>query len=156
MFAAVIPSGLRLRPQTEQDREFLCALYARARDEELQNVPWPPETKAAFLRSQFEAQHRHYATQYRDARFDIIERDGPIGRLCVLEREDALRLVDIALLPEWRAKGIGAGLIEDLKTRAKPIALSVTVVNPARRLYERLGFVERENDGMYVTMEWKP
>ena len=157
MFAAVLPSNVRLRPQSEQDREFLGALYASARENELANVPWPPEAKAAFLRSQFDAQTRHYESAYRGARFDIIERDGqPIGRFCVLETQRELRVVDIVLVPDVRGQGLGAALIRELQTHGKPIALSVEVSNPARRLYERLGFAKTEDGEIYLKMEWRP
>jgi ribosomal protein S18 acetylase RimI-like enzyme len=50
----------------------------------------------------------------------------------------------IALLPEFRGRGIGTQLLQHLLARADEryprVCLSVTLGNPAARLYERLGF----------------
>jgi ribosomal protein S18 acetylase RimI-like enzyme len=52
--------------------------------------------------------------------------------------------LSIAILPEYRSKGIGGMLLEtfldEIKTRYAAICLSVSTDNPAIRLYRRLGF----------------
>ena len=53
----------------------------------------------------------------------------------------------IAVSDEWRGRGIGGTLLEALHDRARQngltrIALSVDLDNPAKRIYERLGYVE--------------
>jgi GNAT superfamily N-acetyltransferase len=55
----------------------------------------------------------------------------------------------IAISDEWRGHGIGGTLLEAMHDRARQngltrIALSVDLDNPAKRLYERLGYVELE------------
>ena len=62
--------------------------------------------------------------------------------------------MDIALLPEYRGRGIGTALLEELLVEADATGRRVTIhverFNPARRLYERLGFVEAgDPGGMY-------
>ena len=140
------------------DREFLHAVYASTRTEELAQVPWPPEQKAAFLRSQFEAQDAHYKTYYSNASFQIVEVDGErAGRLYVSRGSEEIRIVDIALLPEFRGKGVGgrllAPLIEEARARQVPLRIHVEIFNPAKLWYERLGFRELEHKGVYVFME---
>ncbi|WP_321340557.1 hypothetical protein [Breoghania sp.] len=57
---------------------------------------------------QFEAQHEHYMRHYGKADFLLIMKDGcPIGRLYVDECDDEFRLIDIAMLPEWRGVAMG-------------------------------------------------
>ncbi len=67
--------------------------------------------------------------------------------------DDETPEMGIALLPGYRNRGIGTALLEHLIEAARPsypaLALSVSAHNPAKRLYERLGFevVEvREDD----------
>jgi ribosomal protein S18 acetylase RimI-like enzyme len=64
-----------------------------------------------------------------------------------------LRLIDIAMLPEWQGKGIGTHLIRDLIGERLPVVLHVAIDNPARALYERLGFEVKAAEGIYLRME---
>jgi ribosomal protein S18 acetylase RimI-like enzyme len=52
--------------------------------------------------------------------------------------------LSVAVLPEYRGKGVGTALlnrlIEDARTRFPALSLSVSADNPAVRLYRRLGF----------------
>ena len=143
------------------DEPFLYRVYASTREEELRPVDWTPAQKAAFLLQQFQAQHAFYQEQYARARFEVILRDGePIGRLYVDRRDDEVRIVDIALLPEHRSTGIGSGILRSLLAEAagagKPVRVHVERLNPARRLYDRLGFVPIEDKGVYWLLEWRP
>lgn len=113
---------------------------------------------------QFEAQDRHYRAHFPDARFDVIERGGvPIGRLYVDRSAEAIHILDIALLTEHRDAGAGSALLRDLRAEASASGRCVTIhverTNPARRLYERLGFRiegEGEDDPVYLFMVWRP
>ena len=152
--------GIRLRPITAADDGFLCALYSSTRTEELAAVPWSTEEKRAFLEMQFRAQSVHYATHYADSDFRIIERDGqPVGRLYLARWPDQVRIVDIALLPEHRSRGIGSALLKDILAEAAasslPVSIHVENFNPAMRLYERLGFRKISEYGVYHLMEWR-
>jgi ribosomal protein S18 acetylase RimI-like enzyme len=84
----------------------------------------------------------------------------PAGRLYVDRRPGDLRIVDVALLPEFRGRGIGEALIRDLQRAAaaegRIVSIHVELTNPAARLYERLGFVLAEDLGVYRRMEWTP
>jgi ribosomal protein S18 acetylase RimI-like enzyme len=84
----------------------------------------------------------------------------PAGRFYVHRREREIRLMDIALLPEHRGRGIGSALLHDLFAEAAAAGKRVTVhveeYNPARRLYERLGFKKIGEHGVYHLMEWRP
>lgn len=152
---------LTFRPITPQDLPLLSRIYASTRQQELALVDWTAEQKAAFLQMQFEAQHKFYLEQFDDAEFSIIEqRRTPIGRLYVDRREDEIRLIDIALLPEFRNRGIGGRLLRDLLAEGqrvqKAVRIHVERDNPALRLYERLGFRHIDDHGVYFLMEWQP
>lgn len=149
-----------LRPITPEDVSFLAGVYASTRAEELAQTGWSDEDKAVFCRRQFDAQSAHYAANYPGASFQVIERDGqPIGRLYVARWEKEIRIIDITLLPEFRGDGIGTQLLHDLQTEAGAASKSLTIhverFNRALQLYERLGFREIEDKGVYLLMEWR-
>jgi ribosomal protein S18 acetylase RimI-like enzyme len=153
-------AGLTFRPITEADLPFLSGLYASTRTEELSVLDWSQAEKAAFLQQQFDAQHAHYQTYYGDSDFLVIERGGvPIGRLYLARWADEHRIVDIALLPEHRRHGLGAGLLRDLLEEAgqshKAVMIHVEKYNPAMSLYRRLGFVAVAEEGAYDLMRWE-
>jgi ribosomal protein S18 acetylase RimI-like enzyme len=150
-----------LRPETEDDLLFLLQVYASTRSQEMAMVPWTEEQKNEFVRSQFGFQRKHYREHYHDAQFDVILADGQAaGRLCVHRGPLEIRVVDIALLPEFRGQGIGGGLIRELQTEAarsgRPLTIHVERFNPALRLYERLGFrIAGEQGPVYLFMEYR-
>lgn len=152
------PDGIVTRRRTPADTEFLAALYASTRATELAPVPWPDDAKAAFLRSQFEAQTSHYDLHYAEAEFLVLERDGqPIGRLILFWGERDLRVVDIALVPSCCGLGLGTALLRAVQAQAGgSVSIHVERFNPALRLYQRLGFELEEDGGVYYRMRWKP
>lgn len=152
--------GLSLRTETEADDPYLIALYATTRQAELDQVAdWSAAQKQAFVTMQFDAQRQHYRQRLKNVAFDVIARGGvPIGRLYTREGETMLHIVDILLDPAERGAGIGAALIQGLAAKAhaagKVLSIFVESYNPARRLYERLGFVQvGEPQGFYIEME---
>lgn len=151
------PTGLTARPRTLADTEFFAALYASTRATELAPVPWPDEAKQAFLRSQFEAQSRHYDLHYATAEFLVVEReDERIGRMILSWGEQDLHLVDIALIPARCGRGLGTALLRAAMAQAGgSVSIHVERFNPALRLYQRLGFVPEEDTGVYYRMRWK-
>jgi ribosomal protein S18 acetylase RimI-like enzyme len=151
--------SLRLRPITPGDDSFLAGVYASTRADELAVTGWSDEEKAVFCRRQFDAQSAHYRENYPGASLQIIERDGvSIGRLYVAHWEREIRIMDVALLPENRGAGIGTKLLLELQEEARAAGKSLTIhverFNPALRLYERLGFKQIEDKGVYLLMEW--
>jgi len=152
---------LTLRAATPDDEPFLRRLYATTRESELALVAWTDDQKTAFVEMQFAAQHRHYHEHYRDTTFDVILLDASaIGRLYVARWTSEICIVDISLLPEFCNRGIGTTLIRRLQAEAqasdRPLRIHVECFNPALRLYQRLGFEQIEDKGVYLFMEWKP
>ena len=152
---------IQTRPIDDGDADFLFRLYASTRQDELAPVPWTDEQKHAFLKQQFDAQHSHYQQYFPEASFDVLLSDGTaIGRLYVDRRDDEIRIIDIALLPEHRGRGIGGAIMTELLAEAQdkrlPVRIHVERNNPALRLYERLGFAQVEDQGVYLLMQWNP
>jgi ribosomal protein S18 acetylase RimI-like enzyme len=146
------------RPATPADEEFLAALYASTRTAELARVPWTDEQKAAFLAHQFDAQSRHYARHYADASFELLLVDGTrAGRLIVARWPGEIHIVDIALMPEHRGRGVGTAVLEPLLDEARATGATASIYvergNPALTLYERLGFRAVGDEGVYLRME---
>ncbi len=110
---------------------------------------------------QFAAQHKFYQERFPGAEFQIILRDGKAaGRLYVDRREDEIRILDIALLPEHRNQGIGSALLDDVLADGEraglPVRIHVERYNPALSLYHRLGFHKVEEGEVYFLLKWSP
>lgn len=152
--------GISYRPIAEADLPFLAAVYGSTRTEELEPTGWSEEMKNDFLAHQFNAQHAHYQRHYPDAEWLVIERGGEsAGRLYLEEWPSQIRLIDIALLPGFRGSGTGSAILSDLllwaKEKGKPVTIHVEKNNPARSLYDRLGFRFRDEAGVYDLLEWR-
>jgi ribosomal protein S18 acetylase RimI-like enzyme len=152
--------SINFRPEVAEDEEFLARLYATTRDFELDLLPWGPEQKSAFLQSQFSLQRQHYRRHYPNAAFLIIESNGAqIGRMYVDRSESDILLMDIALMPRFRGKGLGGQLMAELLAEAgaahKAVRIHVERNNPALHLYERLRFRVIEDKGVHYMMEWR-
>jgi ribosomal protein S18 acetylase RimI-like enzyme len=143
------PSGLRLRPARPSDEDFLFAVRRssfRTYVDELSG--WDDGEQRELAAREFGA-----------LPVQIVMRAGrPVGYLCVVCRDEFDDLDEIALLPEARGRRIGTTLVRHVMSEAShrgvPLRLSVFVDNPARRLYERLGFREIRIEPPRITMEW--
>ena len=152
---------MRLRQVEEGDRPFLVDLYGSTREEELAQVDWDNGTKREFIEQQFAAQDAHYRQNYPGATLDLIEVDGArAGRLYVFRGKSDIRIMDIALAPSFRGRGIGTkllhALIEEADASGRKLSIHVEYNNPARSLYDRLGFKPVGEHGIYVLMERPP
>jgi len=156
-----VRGAITLRPAIDGDYDFMRRLYHSTRAEEIQHFPFDEAQKTAFLDQQFAAQFEHYGIHYPTCERNIVENDGkPIGRLWIDEWRDQIRLVDIALMPEWRGSGVGSILLHQVLDRGvkagKPVTIHVEAYNPALRLYQRLGFEKVDTNGVYLLMRWTP
>jgi GNAT superfamily N-acetyltransferase len=95
-----------------------------------------------------------------DLAFDeIIRLTGrDIGLIGVERRPDHWFLDKLYLLPAYQNQGIGSWLLQRLmreaRSAATPVRLTVLEVNPARRFYERHGFVLTHTIPPRHHMEW--
>lgn len=147
-----------LRTIKDDDMPFLRKVYASTRQMELDLTDWSEEQKEQFLAMQFNAQHSHYQQHYCDAQFNIIEIDSQdAGRLYRLDQPHDIRIIDITILPEYRNRGIGSLVLNDIiehgDKNGTPITIHVELNNPAMSLYRRLGFEPISSEGVYLLME---
>lgn len=154
-------NSVAFRAISEQDQEFLYRVYASTRLMELAATGWPQEQIDSFLRQQFGFQHQDYIKNYTTAQFDIILCDQkPIGRLYLDRRKKDIRIIDIALLPQFRRQGIGSGIFKDLINEADDrqviLSLHVEQDNPILPYYERLNFKNQGIQGAYYFMKRSP
>lgn len=153
------PQPVSLRPAAADDEEFLRRLFASTRAAEFASLPEPQ--REMLVAMQFNLQRQQYEAGYPHAEHNIVVLDDHVvGRLLIDDAEREITLVDIALLSEYRNLGIGTYLIDQLLARAaktnKAVRLHVFKTNPARGLYERLGFSRIGEDGMYLEMLCQP
>ncbi len=160
--AALATRGLALRAAQEADAAFFRTLFETARPDAAMLSAWPEPERRAFLDQQFSFQSTHYARAYPEAARLVIVKDGaPIGRLILDRAADAWCIVDIALLPACRGMGLGTLLLQSVqraarRAKAPRLSLTVEMTNPARHLYERLGFTAVAEEVPNVAMEWRP
>ena len=151
---------ITLRTAGIADEAFLFKLYASTRAEEMEVWGWDEAQGRAFLDLQFRGQQAHYAEYPNPDHKIILEDERPIGRIFLSRLEDEIRLVDIALLPEARRRGIGTALIHELFEEAllagKAVRLHVEKFNRALLLYLRLGFRVIGDAQSHYFMEWNP
>lgn len=125
------------RPAASVDEEFLRALFASSRPFDLTGLSAVP----GLLELQLEARRRAHAAAYPLLRDEIVLlEDRPVGRLLTARTTGATHVVDVAIAPEHRGQGLGGTLLGRLLDSG-PVTLTVALANPARRLYDRLGFV---------------
>jgi GNAT superfamily N-acetyltransferase len=146
-----------LRASMEADQDFLHAVYASTRTAEFVNAGWGAAEIDTLLAGQFAMQDAYYRRHYRRGRFDVVLCGTmPVGRLYHDWSCREARVIDIALLPEYRGAGIGTrlmrALVAEAARRAMPMCLYVEFDNPVRSLYRRLGFAPVGENGVYEQM----
>ena len=151
---------IKLKSITKEDEAFLYEIFASTRHQEVDSWGWSAEQKGLFLEMQWRAQQASYHQQFPGASHSIIAvGEQYVGRLLTEELSDYHHLIDISILPSYQGKGIGTFLITQLQQKAreenKPVILQVFHTNPAKNLYERLGFQISSADEIYLKMTWQ-
>lgn len=150
-----------LRSATSADESFFRDLYADSRWPELAPTAWTDVEKRAFCDMQYALQDRHYRTHFPGAEaLVIVVSDAPAGRLYRAESADTLNVLDIAIVPAMRGRGIGTRLMSAMQADAardgKRIVLHVEDRNRSQDWYERLGFKRGGMLGLHREMIWSP
>jgi ribosomal protein S18 acetylase RimI-like enzyme len=153
--------AITLDPATKSDQEFFYRTFASTRAAEVALTGWSADQQESFLRDQFEAQRRGYLMQTPDAQYWVIRQDGTaVGRMIVDRTPDDIHLIDIGLLPEFGARGIGstlmAAIMQEATQEEKAVRLFVERFNSALHWYERLGFKVISGGEIYLEMLWSP
>jgi ribosomal protein S18 acetylase RimI-like enzyme len=150
-----------LRPAVPADGPLLLQIFLEDRRAEFAPLGWPPAALDAFLATQFDLRERHYLAAYAEAARSVVTYRGrDVGTLLVARAPGGLHVVNVALLAAERGLGIGTAVLRDLQREASKGGMSLTLTvregNPARRLYERLGFGYVRTDGPDLPMAWSP
>ena len=149
---------LRRCPVKPKDRAFLYEVFCSTRpDVSCANLP--EAEKEYFLRMQFQAQDTHYHNVFPNAEYSVVSLGNPkIGRLYVDRRPDEIRILDITILPEFRGRGYGSTLFNNLFAEAsvskRPIRIHVELGSRQIKFYHRLGFVKTGEIPTHQLMEW--
>lgn len=144
-------SGLSvsLRPAAEDDWPFIKVVYFGTHR-------WLIEQLFGWRGDEFE--HARFYRALDLAATSIIAVDGKDAGFLMVRREpEAIYLKQIYIDSPWQNKGIGSllirQLIEEARAHKKPLRLSTAKINPAIRLYERLGFLVVSESQYKVEME---
>ncbi|MFB9888013.1 GNAT family N-acetyltransferase [Balneatrix alpica] len=137
-----------LRPATPTDRPFLL---------QLRLTVMVPHCEASGLYLSQEEQQRRVDYRYDCAQ--VIEYQGqPAGLLKLVQHPDHWELLQLQLAPLCQGQGIGRQILQQLQQQAQlaglPIRLSVLKKNPARHLYERLGWQGYGEDEHEYWLNW--
>lgn len=151
---------LRLRPAGPADEAFFAALYRSTRDD-LLALPLDPAMLDGLVGMQHRMQLAGYRNDYPDAQYQVLELDGvAVGRLVTAAVDGAVRVVDIAVMPQARGQGVAGEALRRVQAQAagewRAVALSVRKDNAAaRRLYAALGFAVDGEDEMSLELRWR-
>ena len=133
-----------------------------------EDVHWLVDLRVATMDGYLRASGENLTRADQEARvayaFDdirVVEDEAEaVGMIKVTRSPDVWKLVQIQMVPDRQGRGIGTQLIRALQEEAqalgRAIELSVLNVNPALRLYERLGFTVVERKQRSTTMRWVP
>jgi GNAT superfamily N-acetyltransferase len=156
---AALLAPVQARAPSEADAAFLARLYASTRMD-LHSASADPAFVASLVGMQQRLQAADYRRRFPGAAYLLLERDGAAcGRIVLDAGPAALRLVDIALLPEARGQGLGRHVMRALQCCAAdaglPLTLAVQRANlGALRLYAALGFGCTASDEVSAQMMW--
>lgn len=140
--------SLTLRAATNADREFIEHLYFKTQR-------WIIE--ALFGWRGDDVERATFANSYDEAHTQIIAFNGVDSGWLTVQRSGDIHLDSIYLVPEQQRKGIGTvlirGLIAEAEATGTILRLSTAKINPAQRLYERLGFIVVDEGPFKIEME---
>ena len=128
----------------------------------LRKLNGPKGNKISLCAGSTGCSEREYQSRFPDGDYRVIViNDRPAGRIWVGSDDEQIRLLDIAILPEFQNRGVGTillrRLIDEASQANKFLRHMVFVLNnDAHRFYERLGFAVIEDFGAYKHMEWRP
>jgi len=148
------------RPMVDEDDAMLLfELYACAHSEELSRSGWKTPQQRSFFRWQAQVQEQHYCRRHAHLERRAICVNGfSAGRILIDRPDDCFRIVDFAILPSFRGRGIGTLVISDLLSEAAdagvPVEFELDPTNPAVRLCRRFGFTVVDEREDRVLMRW--
>lgn len=151
-----------MRPLLAADAAFIAHLYASTRADVL-HLPVPQSVRDGILAHQQQLQAVAYRARYPGAEYWIVEEGGAaVGRVVVDRGLDAIRVVDLAIAPSARRRGVARAVLAALQLQAgaqgSTLGLRVREDNhPARALYAALGFTPGAGGAEgFAELRWAP
>lgn len=154
------PPPLHVRPAAAADEAFFAELYRSTRPDLLALLA-DPRYIDAMVAMQQQMQVASYRSGYPDARYEVLELEGaPAGRLVTAPVAGAVRVVDIAVIPWARGRGVAGEALRRVQRQAaqggQDVTLAVRKDNAgARRLYTVLGFTLDTEDAATLQLRWR-
>lgn len=140
---------ITLRPALPSDEPFLVELRKLTMTEHLGRVGEPSDEDSHL---------RRVRLRYEDAQIIWSEAE-QIGLLKAYRTPTEWVILQVQILPEHQGHGIGADVIRMILAQAAddglPVSLSVLKGNPARTLYERLGFKMAVDTGQALQLRYE-
>ena len=143
--------AVELRPAREGDYDFALGLHVQTiKPYTTEFMPWVDDIEAA-----------RFARLWKPVDTRIITLEGTnVGWAEASDAGGEIFLKQIYVAPALQRRGIGTYvmgiLLNEWAAMKKPIVLGVLKNNPARRLYERLGFVVVGETDMKFLMRREP
>lgn len=158
MMRTSLKNSVTLRQYKPADESFLFRLFCSANAQQFASLDLPFAQSQQWLRMQFDARDSQYRAQYANADFDLVLHNAqPIGNFFSQRGPEEFVLIDVTLLPEYRKQGIATKLVTAVIDAAgkahKPLHAHVLSNSPAWVLWQRLGFREVRDDGVYRHIE---
>lgn len=135
---------IKYRPATEIDLDFLDWMHTVCMKDHVDRIyPWKPHLfRQTFNPSSIQL---------------ILVDDIEVGMLQTEQHNDELYLGNLLILPAFQNRGVGTAVLQDLLNKSSLLNLSIKLQvlkqNPAKRLYERLGFMTVEETDTYYIMK---
>jgi ribosomal protein S18 acetylase RimI-like enzyme len=154
------PVATRMRRACAEDEALLYELFAADKRVEFGVLGLQGAQAEMLIEVQYRGRKITYAAQYPKAENWILLGEGgsAAGRLLVDRGAECWRILDIAILVGQRGRGLATAALKDCQEQCAKsgasLKLQTTPMNPARRLYERLGFRTTREDAMAVEMAW--
>lgn len=158
--AQTFQETIHMRPAASTDDALLFALFAEDKRVEFAAVGLPAEQAELLIKTQYRGRSMSYTSRYpQTEQWILCTEDGTAaGQLLLHRQSQRWRIVDIAVATAHRGQGLGTKALREVQERCRQAAvcleLSVTSQNPARRLYERLGFHATGQSALEVEMAW--
>lgn len=156
-----VASAALLRPVLPEDDHALRALHADVHGETMAQAGLDPAALATLIELQHVAQTRSYRDAFPDSTDHLVVVDGQVaGRCWVAATASEVRVLDLAVRPSCRRRGIATQVLREVQVTAArsglPVVLQVWHDNiPAQQLYAGLGFVVRAAGDQRLTLEWR-
>ena len=127
---------ISLQPASAHDRPFVERIYFETQRYLIEELfGWKGET----------IERASFANFYDEVDTSIVVVDREDAGWLTVQRGDDIHVESIYIAAHYQRRGIGSRLLRDLISEADAAAVTIRIetakINPARKLYERFGFV---------------